>query len=78
MLKLQSGFAGQLWSQGDDIRAVTIQGDVGHSVSTQTERTDLAPGGYFSSAADVRHSLTCDSETDCLLYVRTGGQFRVK
>lgn len=78
MLKLPSGFTGTLWSQGDAIKAVTIQGEIVHAVDGIPDVTRLDPGGYFSSAESVQHSVTCDGASDCLIYVRTSGQFRIR
>ncbi|MEO0449407.1 MAG: DUF4437 domain-containing protein [Pseudomonadota bacterium] len=78
MLKLPAGFAGALWSEGDAIRAVTIQGELTHSVNGLPATTRLEAGGYFSSDQDVQHILTCEAQAECLVYVRTTGQFRVK
>ena len=78
MLKLPSGFEGKLWSEDEPVRAVTIQGEVDHAVNGLPEVTRLESGGYFSSAEMVRHEVSCQSQTECLIYVRTAGPFRVR
>ncbi len=78
MLKLPSGFEGRLWSEDDLIKAVTIQGEIVHAVDGLPEITRLEPGGYFSSTESVQHDVPCDSQSECLIYVRTAGQFRVR
>ena len=78
MLKLPPGFAGNVWSLNEGIRAVTIQGEMTHAAPGRSSKTRLGPGGFFSSDEGVRHAISCDSQTECLIYVRTAGQFRVK
>ena len=78
MLKLPSGFSGDLWSQEEGIRAVTIKGELTHTVEGLPSTSRLQAGGYFSSDEGVQHSISCESASDCLVYVRTAGQFRVR
>ena len=78
MLKLPSGFEGILWSPNDSIKAVTIQGELFHAVDGLPVVTRLEPGGYFTSADNVHHAVSCESQSECLIYIRTAGEFRVK
>ena len=78
MLKLPSGFTGQIWSQEEPIKAVTIQGEIVHAVSGVPESTRLQPGGYFSSNENIRHAISCGTQSECLIYVRTAGRFRIR
>ena len=77
MLKLPSGFEGNLWSPNDSIKAVTIQGELVHAVEGLPDATRLEPGGYFTSAENVQHAVSCESQSECLIYIRTTGKFRV-
>ncbi|MEM1229362.1 MAG: DUF4437 domain-containing protein [Pseudomonadota bacterium] len=77
MLTVPSGFEGSLWSQFDDIKAVVIKGVFAHSVKPHTPVKTLKTGGYFASANDTQHSISCSSESECQLYIRTAGRFRV-
>lgn len=77
MLKLPSGFSGELESQDDAIKSVVIQGEITHKVAGLEGLSRLVAGGYFTSSENVRHSLTCESQTECLVYVRTSGGFRL-
>lgn len=78
MLKLPSGFSGRLWSENDAFRAVTIQGEITHSVNGRPAETRLNPGGFFTSADEIQHTITCDGASECLIYIRTAGQFRIR
>jgi len=78
MLKLPAGFAGTLMSEGSDFKAVTIQGQLEHRVDGLQAVTTLPAGGYFGSNEGVEHSLICDLQSECLLYIRTARQFKVR
>ena len=77
-VKLPGGYSGSLHTIGGDLQSVIIQGDVAHSVSMVTDRRVIRPGGYFESEAGVPHSLACQSDEACTMYVRTSGEFRVR
>lgn len=77
MLKLPAGFSGKVVSEGADIKAVTVQGQIQHAVSGLPDEIVLAPGGFFGSDDGVEHLVSCAPQSECLLYVRTAGQFRV-
>lgn len=77
MLRLPAGFVGDIWSPDEVIKAVTIQGEIAHAVDGLPNETRLERGGFFSSDENVRHSLSCRSQSECLIYIRTIGQFRL-
>ena len=78
MLKLPAGFAGKVVSKGGDLKAVTVQGQIEHAVLGLPDNTVLTPGGFFGSDEAVEHLISCEVQSECLLYIRTAGQFRVK
>lgn len=78
MIKLPQGYMASLSTEGGDLKAVVIQGEVSHSVESVTEQRDLGSGGYFASTQDVTHSLKCEAESECKIYVRTDRRFLVK
>lgn len=78
LLKLPKGYSGKVWSSGDAIKAVTIQGEITHTVEGLSQDTLLVAGGYFSSDELVQHTVSCSVEAECLIYIRTAGQFEVK
>jgi hypothetical protein len=67
-----------LSTQGGDLKAVVIQGDILHSVENVTEQSEISSRGYFTSAEGVPHSLMCDTKSECMIYVRTEGSFKVQ
>ena len=78
MLKLPQGYKASLSTEGSDLKAVVIQGDVLHSVESVAEQSQLSSGGYFASAEGVSHSLKCNKKSECMIYVRTQGRFLVE
>lgn len=78
MLKLPQGYKADLSTNGGDLKAVVIQGDVVHSVESVTEQSEISSGGYFASAEGVTHSLKCDTKSECMIYVRTEGSYLVE
>jgi quercetin dioxygenase-like cupin family protein len=77
LLKLPSGFDGSVRSHGSIFHAVVVQGRPKHEVSGKTDGESLEPGSYFGSEGEVVHQLTCEGQDDCLIYVRTEGEFDV-
>lgn len=78
MIKLPQGYRADLSTNGGDLKAVIIQGDILHSVESVTEQSEISAGGYFASAEGVAHSLMCGAESECKVYVRTEGRFLVR
>ncbi|MEO0410828.1 MAG: DUF4437 domain-containing protein [Pseudomonadota bacterium] len=78
IVKLPTGYEGELLTIAGELKAVIIQGKVTHSVSGIRGDVELGIGGYFSSLQRVRHSLNCRAEESCLVYVRTQGRFHLQ
>lgn len=74
-LKLPPGFAGTLRSQGKIFRGVVITGHLKHQDS---ETKILEPGSYFGSSGTSIHQLSCGSDEECTIYIRTDGEYRLK
>ena len=77
LVKLPSGFSGELRSKSSDLRAVVIQGTPRHQVSDGREAKTLEPGSYFGSKGTIAHQISCQSDQDCVFYVRSNGKFEV-
>ncbi len=78
LIKLPQGFKGALSTIGGDLKAVIISGEVAHTVHGVRDTTDIGAGGYFASAEDVAHELSCQTVRECLIYVRTDGRFSLR
>ena len=76
-LKLPAGFSGELKAGDVVLRAVVIRGQVRHAHAGDPDPTELGTGSYFGSTKATQHRLTCDDESDCIVYVRTDGRYAV-
>ncbi|BBM84939.1 DUF4437 domain-containing protein [Candidatus Uabimicrobium amorphum] len=75
MVKMPSGFSGEIQTSGSNLRAIVIKGKIQYTKNKNNIKT-LAPGSYFSSKGEARHQIACASE--CILYIRTYGKFRLQ
>ena len=78
LVKLPAGFRGSVRSRGSTFHAVVIQGRPEHDVPGKSEVKTMEPGSYFGSEGEVAHQVSCEAGGDCLLYVRTQGEFDVQ
>ncbi len=76
-LKLPAGFNGELRSNTSQMRAVVITGSLDHQAQDTQHGASLEPGSYFGSKGEITHWLSCDGGSECILYVRTEGRYRV-
>lgn len=74
LIKLPTGFTGEIQSQASTFRAVVIQGQPSlHSGQTNA----LEPGSYFSSEGETVHKVSCEAKEECVIYVRAQGKYNV-
>ena len=74
LIKLPANFTGTINSRGQAFRAVVIQGQAKHhGVDVKT----LGPGSYFGSKGASEHRISCAPGDDCIIYVRTAGNYVV-
>lgn len=71
MIKLPSGFVGEIHSSADQFRAVVIQGDV------QLGDCTLESGSSFGSDGDATHRVRVPKSGSALLYIRTDAPYRI-
>ncbi|WP_424928977.1 DUF4437 domain-containing protein [Amaricoccus tamworthensis] len=74
-LRLPAGYTGSLSTQAPLMRAVTIQGTTGVTMSGESEGQTLNPGSYFGSHGEAFHTVSCTSDDACILYMHTEGQY---
>jgi len=72
-LKLPAGFSSTLDGGGDTVKGVVISGTATY-IASDGEST-LAAGSYFGSDGDATHSIACEAEADCILYVHSVGDY---
>ena len=76
-IKLLSGFNGKILSQGSSFHGVVIKGQPQYQMPNEEDTKTLEPGSYFSSEGESVHQISCKTEGDCIIYVRTNGKFDV-
>lgn len=76
-LKMPTGFTGELKTEGVELKAVVIMGEVAHDAGSLAASSNLKPGSYFGSDGEVSHSLSCTQDAECIIYVRTAGKYRL-
>ena len=77
LVKLPTGFTGEIRNQGSTLRAVTIQGQLKYQVPSATDVTTIEPGSYFGSDGESVHQVSCEAEQECIIYIRTEGKYDV-
>ncbi|MGD1920782.1 MAG: DUF4437 domain-containing protein [Pleurocapsa sp.] len=77
LVKLSPGFTGKIRSNGSTFRAVVGQGRSQYQVPGETEEKTLEPGSYFGSKEESVHQVSCETEQECIIYVRTEGKYEV-
>nr|WP_236619147.1 DUF4437 domain-containing protein [Acaryochloris sp. CCMEE 5410] len=74
LIKLPTGFTGEIQSHSSTFRAVVIQGQPSlHSGQTNI----LEPGSYFGSERETVHKVSCEAKEECVIYVRAQGKYNV-
>lgn len=76
-MKLPRGFSGKLRGQGASLRAVVIKGRLNYKLPAEPKTSSLQPGAYFGSDGQSEHSISCEADSDCLVYVRSEGEFKI-
>lgn len=72
-IKLPAGFSGKIKSKGKSFKAVLTQGELKHRESSSS----LDVGSHFSSEGKYSHKIKCQSEEECIVYVRSHGCYKV-
>lgn len=75
LVKLPTGFKGQIKSLGSEFNAVIIEGKIDYQMPDEAKKTTLKTGSSFSSEGESIHEISSTEET--LIYVRTNGKFEV-
>lgn len=75
LIKLPPGFSGKIRSNGSTFRPVVIQGRSQYQISGETKT--LEPGSYFGSEGETVHQVSCKAEEECIIYVRTEGEYEI-
>ncbi|MEM9279398.1 MAG: DUF4437 domain-containing protein [Pseudomonadota bacterium] len=76
-IKLPSGFSGTLVGTGESLKAVLVKGIVKHGAGELSQAQSLAAGSYVGSEGEVKHTISCNSDIECILYIRALGKYQV-
>ena len=71
MLKLPPGFEGNVGNENSSLQLVVIQGQLGYKLPAKKNVINIDPGGYLFFTESSLNKLSCRSNEDCLVYVRT-------
>ena len=77
LIKLPAGFNGEIRSQGELFQAVVIEGQTTLQLPDGGESKTLKPGSYAVSQGTVAHEISCGADSDCIIYVRSKGMYRI-
>ena len=75
LIKIKNGFNGEIQNEGNIFHAIIIQGEIQYLTP---EIQNLDSGSYFTSTEKSRHQLKSNNNSDCLIYIRTNGDLRIK
>lgn len=78
MIKLPSGFSGQIETTATEFKSVVIAGTLDYKGATQSSTTTLAPGSYLESTGQYVHRFVNNSNTEAIVYIRTNRPYKVK
>lgn len=78
LIKLPSGFKGDIVSQGESFKAVVIKGEPDYKSHDQTSQKVLTPGSYFASTSGGSHRLSNNGQGEVILYVRSNGKYNIE
>ena len=74
-LRLPDGFAGTIRGNDAWLRAVVIRNALSHRQPATATPTRLAPGSYFGGNNAASHSIACEADDGCLVYISTTGRY---
>lgn len=77
LVKLPTGFTGEIRNQGSTFRAVAIQGQLKYQMPNAIDVTTMEPGSYFGSEGKLMHQVSCEAEQECIIYVRVDGKYEI-
>lgn len=76
-VKLPVGFEGTIESNGNVMRSVIIKGEINYELPQTKEIKTLDAGSYFTSTNKAIHTLTNNSDSEIIIYIRTNGTIKI-
>lgn len=78
LLKLPSGFEGEILSKGEQFHAIVITGEAEYIMPKSEEIKSLDPGSYFTSKGNSIHKIKVNKGLETQIYIRTNGKIYLK
>ena len=78
LIKLPTGFDGEIVSNGEQFHAIVITGEAQYLMPKSEERKSLDPGSYFTSKEKSVHKIKTDEDLEATIYIRTNGDFKIQ
>lgn len=75
-VKLPKGYKGFIKTEGTELHAVVIQGDLNYTLPQNQETKMLDPGSSFSATSKAVHTVSA-TNNDVVLYIRTNGNIKI-
>ncbi len=75
LVKLSKGYSGEIQNQGNVFHAVVIDGEIDYQ---EPPTKTLTPGSYFTAKEKSKHALNLKHNNECLIYIRSNGDVRIK
>lgn len=75
-VKLPKGYKGSIKTDGTELHAVVIQGDLNYTLPQNQETKMLDAGSAFSATSKAVHTVSATSN-DVVLYIRTNGNIKI-
>jgi len=75
LIKIPSGFKGEILSEGKIFRGIIIQGSINYQMPNNPNNYVLDSGSTFSSTKNSKHIINTNEEV--VIYVRTNGGYEV-
>jgi quercetin dioxygenase-like cupin family protein len=76
-VKLPVGFEGTIESNGNVMRSVIIKGEINYELPQTKKIKTLDAGSYFTSTNKAIHTLTNNSDSEIIVYIRTNGTIKI-
>ncbi len=76
-VKLPTGFRGTIESNGTILHAVVIQGLLDYKLPQTKEVKKLDAGSYFGSSDKAVHTISNETKTDAILYIKTNKSLKI-
>ncbi|MBX2872280.1 MAG: DUF4437 domain-containing protein [Saprospiraceae bacterium] len=77
LLKLPTGFSGEILSKGSVFRAVVIGGEVEYQMPGESDAKTLDAGSYFGSTGEAVHTIASHTSSESFIYIRTDNKYEV-